>query len=709
MHAWRANLAAIMCILLVADCGSGADKDQSDEPLPRGAKLRLGTMRYRVVWPARGNIQRLALSHDGRVIAVLDGRSILTLLETKTGKTLRKFEMKDFPVGADQMAFVRGPEAVAFWSMRGFTVTETTNGKTLAQVPYLVSPTHNNGSITPDGNRAVLVREELTKDRVEVRDIAKDRTIGWIEPLQTYRVHTALSADGRILATWGDHVDDKPVVGGARKPAFNQIVQVWDVDTQKERIRVNVEGHDKQVSAAALSPDGKVVALSATGSSGVLLLDATTGRPVKELAGKASSGTKLIFSPDGKWIAVLADDGVTRVWDIASGKQVASVESPIKTVAGLVFTANDRAIAFGSISGTIFLWEIPSGKDLTPVNLHAASVSSIAFHKDGKTILTAGDDGQWIEWDRDHGTTLRAVLVRHLWPTLNPDEKAAFGPLGLSGDGEHVVMWPPPRTIFAEEGKAIVYQRKTGREIVSIDLPGEPTPGMGAIFSLDGRLIICSPGKSKGLGTEDRLHVFDVVSGARISELVVPTGTGQVAFSPDGSRVVIAQVASSRAGDSGWESLITGWDVKTGRKLGEVFIPNESVSMSIAAVDNSSAIIASNKRVWGVDFEAGRMGVEIDRFQFNELAVENQDRTPSPVVFNSDGTLVAIGVPTHEDNFYGVRIYDAKTGDKLHTFLGHHGPITAIRFSPDGKLLASGSRDTTVLLWDMSLVKKPNP
>lgn len=48
-----------------------------------------------------------------------------------------------------------------------------------------------------------------------------------------------------------------------------------------------------------------------------------------------------------------------------------------------------------------------------------------------------------------------------------------------------------------------------------------------------------------------------------------------------------------------------------------------------------------------------------------------------------------------------VRIWDVKTQTCLVTLSGHSGAVTALRFSRDGALLASGSADTTLVVWDV--------
>jgi WD40 repeat protein len=43
----------------------------------------------------------------------------------------------------------------------------------------------------------------------------------------------------------------------------------------------------------------------------------------------------------------------------------------------------------------------------------------------------------------------------------------------------------------------------------------------------------------------------------------------------------------------------------------------------------------------------------------------------------------------------------AQTRQELATLKGHAGDVTSVAFSPDGKTLAAGSRDTTIKLWDV--------
>ena len=66
----------------------------------------------------------------------------------------------------------------------------------------------------------------------------------------------------------------------------------------------------------------------------------------------------------------------------------------------------------------------------------------------------------------------------------------------------------------------------------------------------------------------------------------------------------------------------------------------------------------------------------------------------SDITFNPDGSLLASG---SWDTTIG--LWQVATGNELGRLRAHKGYVQSVTFSPDGRLLASGSWDRTVRLW----------
>ena len=72
------------------------------------------------------------------------------------------------------------------------------------------------------------------------------------------------------------------------------------------------------------------------------------------------------------------------------------------------------------------------------------------------------------------------------------------------------------------------------------------------------------------------------------------------------------------------------------------------------------------------------------------------------LMFSSDGkTLLDIKNKSWQDT---IQLWDVDTGTDLGILSGHSEEITMLVFSHDGKTLASGSNDGTILLWDWNKI-----
>jgi WD40 repeat protein len=145
--------------------------------------------------------------------------------------------------------------------------------------------------------------------------------------------------------------------------------------------------------------------------------------------------------------------------------------------------------------------------------------------------------------------------------------------------------------------------------------------------------------------------------------------------------------------------VVTGFDLKTGKRLGEVEDNSANGALFVAAGSEATAVVSSGPaRLRLFDYEDGRGGDEIETVARGEPG--------GAVVFSPDGKRFAYGVAADERDTFGVRVYAWPSCKVLHTFTGHRAPVTALTFSPDGKTLASGSHDATVLLWDLTTLDK---
>src|SRR5258708_36954029 len=72
------------------------------------------------------------------------------------------------------------------------------------------------------------------------------------------------------------------------------------------------------------------------------------------------------------------------------------------------------------------------------------------------------------------------------------------------------------------------------------------------------------------------------------------------------------------------------------------------------------------------------------------------------VVWSSDGAGLARGGGGQgEGGSGGVFVWDAQSGERVRTFVGHRGGVYAVAYNPSGDLLVSGGSDGMLRWWDV--------
>ncbi|MGO9917396.1 MAG: protein kinase domain-containing protein [Isosphaeraceae bacterium] len=422
----------------------------------------------------------------------------------------------------------------------------------------------------------------------------------------------------------------------------------------------------------------------------------------------------LDFSPDSRALATATTSGDLHLWDVASRQHAWQVVDPAGTMSPSGFPSpaepqpSVRFLPDGGLARTTWGHRVEfldsSGRRSArpPIDGGTAQALRLEVDRQGRWLAVGWNDGRIDLHDAATGALRRSIAG-------NPYPWA----LALSPDGAWLALHGPNDAVQIQptgwDGRPITLGRHRGADKLAL------------AFSPDGTTLASAAGQSATL--------WDV---ARREERLTLRGHKEkvtdLAFSPDGNWVATTS--------DDYTTRI--WDARSGQTLavlpGPWFMHNVAFSpdsryLAVSARTDTRTVtlyqlLGRRERRWLVGHE---YGVQCLAFhpRLARLASGADDHAiivwdaesahpfrrwtahtawVTALAYSPDGSLLASGRGGGEDFRPPeiLRLWDAETGSLRRVLSGHVAGVSALAFDPGGRRLATGDTSGILMIWDVT-------
>ncbi|MER8001687.1 WD40 repeat domain-containing protein [Streptomyces sp. NPDC095613] len=496
------------------------------------------------------------------------------------------------------------------------------------------------------------------------------------------------------------------------------------------------------VAGLAFSPDSRTLALltaaRGTAQAGTVQLWSVADPRMPRLLGtvltvERQAVRSIAFSPDGATLAVGGGTAagssrsvLLRLWDVSDPARPTELGQGLGGHNGIVnkvaFSPRGGVLASAGSDRRVLLWDVsrPGRPRLANTLFLAAEASALAFGPDGRLLATGDNSGAVDLWNAEVPGQTRTIVptLRGHTSNITTLSFASSGRTLVSGGGEgKVLVWRLPSTMAVMEGgqaAAAVAVSDDGRLLAvasgarvtlwDISDPARLTRrGVLPAFRTSAEAVAFGPGGSGGrlLATGDAggaVRLWDVSAPARPAEAgEAPSGggrpVGRLAFDDQGHTLVAAALDLRET----WAGGLRAWDVSAPDRpvpLGDELRGQRLSIRGMAGAPRDGLIytgdVFGTLRVWRT--REGTAPVRVGEKAANQVI--------AALAVSPDGRLIATGSGQSRVGLWDVTRPQSPTAVGKPLLTG--GSVYSVGFSPEGGLLAGGDALGEVRLWDVS-------